>query len=122
MDRVLSVCCDAALLNTREHLLTRFGVTVISALGVSNALRLCEDGDFALLILGHTVPSDRKNEIIQSFRRTCGGSILAVHTPWELPVADADYNFDSSDSPGELLALVTRILSHFHRRKAVGEG
>ena len=118
MNRVLSACCDATLLNSREHVLSHSGIVVISALGISNALRSCEDGDLDLLLLCHSLPTKDKSEVIRRFRQSCGGSVLAMHTPCEGPVTDADYNFDSGRNPADPVALVSKILSAFRRRKA----
>jgi DNA-binding response OmpR family regulator len=110
MKRVLSVPCDAALLSTRESILKSLGLAVTSALGASSAMRFCDEGGFDLLLLGHTIPAKDKPEVIRAFRHTCCGPVIAMHKPLEVPMADADYNFDSSSRPQELLTLVSDIL------------
>jgi hypothetical protein len=99
-------------------MLKRAGFICISALGVSNALRLCDDGNFDLLLLSHTVPAERRGDVMRAFRRTCNGPVLAMHTPFEQPLPDADYNFDSSNTPAEFIALVIGILSPHSIEKA----
>lgn len=122
MNRVLSVSCDATLLNSREHVLSHSGIVVVSALGISNALRSCENGDFDLLLLCHSIPTKDKSEIIRRFRQSCGGSVLAMHKPCEGPVTDADHNFDAGRNPADLVAAVSRILLTYRRRKVASAG
>lgn len=118
MKRILSVSCDKSLLESREHLLKHSGVAVTSALGVLNALKACEQGDFDLLLLGHSIGQEDQAKLIRNFRKSCSGPILAMHRSFDRPVKDSDYHFDAGRPPAELLELVSAILSCKAKRES----
>ena len=120
MSRVLSVSCDPSRLKSRHYLLLAMRLDVTSALGAESAMQLCEEGGFDLLLLGQTVPLDNKLELIRRFRRYCSGAVLWMYRPPKENLANADYYFDSSNRPDQLVALISEILAG-SRSRSVGE-
>jgi hypothetical protein len=104
--RILSVSCDPNLLRSREDVLRSGGLNVTSTLCVTDAVPLCESGEFCLLIVGHSVPDERKAELTARFRTGCKGAVLALHTSLEAPDSGADYTFNTGDGPAKLMAFV----------------
>ena len=107
--QILSVSYDESLLKTRELLLkqhTKHGVT--SALGFIEAVARCEQEKFNLLILGHSIPPDDKQELIKAFRKSSAGRILALHRLGET-TQGADATVDPTDIDG-LLETVGHLL------------
>ena len=118
MKRILSVSCDQSLLESRELLLKHSGVAVTSALGVSNALKACEQGDFDLLLLGHSIGKEDQAKLIRNFRQFCSSPILVMYRSFDRPVKDADHHFfDAGRPPADLLELVSSILTSKVKRE-----
>jgi DNA-binding response OmpR family regulator len=64
MSRILSISYDESLLQTRAMLLERAGYEVDSALGFSAAIHACKTKQFDLVVLGHSIPVEDKEQII----------------------------------------------------------
>ena len=108
--RILSVSYDEHLLATRGALLEREGHQVISALGFTQCAARCDEGNFDLFILGHSIPEDDKRELMRMFRANCAAPVLALRRQGEDPPTGAD-NVVFSFNPAELLKTVAQILS-----------
>ncbi len=108
--KILSVTFDMSLATTREMLLSSVGFQVSSALTVGQAIELCATEEFALVVIGHSIPRDHKQRLLKELRSSCTTPILAIRRPGEAPLIEADYTFDSSESPSLLLEMVTDIL------------
>lgn len=104
--------CDSSLLSSRESLLRSRGLQVTSAFCVPEALRLCTNGDFSLLIVGHTIPEKAKSELIKDFRERCQAPVLVLHTSFQEPWKDADYTFDVHNGPSQLVEYVAELLAN----------
>jgi DNA-binding response OmpR family regulator len=87
---ILSISYDNSLLRTREMLLRGQGYLVTSALGRTNAIEQCKKGNFDLLILGHSIPSEDKKELIDMFRQHCPSPVLALRRHGENTPDGAD--------------------------------
>ncbi len=107
--RILSVSYDVSLLATRRMLLELAGYTVISALGFTDALECCAGPGFDLFILGHSIPTKDKQELIRAFRNNCPAPIVSLERVDELRV-ESDFHA-SPDNPEELLKTIDRILT-----------
>src|SRR5690349_4438653 len=75
---ILSVSYDPNLLNTRQLLLQSCGFTVTSAEGFVDALRKCRAGNYDLLIIGHSIPTEDKEAIIAEMGKHCPAPVLAL--------------------------------------------
>jgi DNA-binding response OmpR family regulator len=106
---VLSVSYNEPLMRTRELLLRREGYSVTSALGFTNSLKHCKQGNFDLFILGHSIPDEDKRELIKVFRVHCSAPVLALRRHGENAPDGADDHAYPDDIEG-LLATVARIL------------
>ena len=110
MAHILSISYNAALLATRELLLKQMGHSVASAEGFARARRICGPGErFDLIILGHTIPHDDKEELIEECTRNCSCPILALLRPNEHDVKGATRTVDSSD-PQTFIDTVREML------------
>jgi DNA-binding response OmpR family regulator len=107
--RILSVSYDANLLATRRMLLEMAGYTVTSALGFTEALEHCNGSGFDLFVLGHSIPTKDKRELIRTFRNNCSALILSLERVGESRV-ESDFHA-SPDDPEKLLKTVGRILA-----------
>lgn len=91
MAHILSISYDPALLRTREMLLTQMGHRLNSAEGFAQARSFCahQDGDYDLIILGHSIPHDDKVELVKWCAERCSCPVLALLRPNESPVEGA---------------------------------
>ncbi len=108
--KILSVANDMSLASTREMLFSSVGFQVSSALTVGQAIQLCAAEEFALVVIGHSIPRDHRQWLLKELRSHCTTPILAIRRPGEAPLIEADYTFDSTESPSLLLEMVTDIL------------
>jgi DNA-binding response OmpR family regulator len=108
MKRILSVSYNEALLRTREMLLQHDGHSVVSALGFTDAVERCKDGNYGLFILGHSIPEKDKRELIRVFRAHCPAPILGLQRPGENASDQADDHIDPNDIEA-LLNAVRRL-------------
>lgn len=109
LKHVLSVSYNKALLRTRELLLRRRGYNVTSCFGFANAIAACKATKFDLFILGHSIPSSDKLELIKTFRRYCPAPVLSLLRKGESVEAEAD-SYVSPESPEVLLDRVDELL------------
>jgi DNA-binding NtrC family response regulator len=108
--RILSVSYDDILLRTREMLLKTQGYEVVSALGFVTALQRCQQGNFDLFVLGHSIPYAEKQKMVETFRQVCPAPIISLRrNTGEQPVDGADYHIEPDPEP--LMQLVVRITS-----------
>jgi DNA-binding response OmpR family regulator len=108
--RILSITYDRSLATTREMLFTSVGFQVSSASTVDQAIKLCADKKFELIVIGHSMPMEDRRLLVRELRRRCAAPLLALQRPEETPVTGVDYAFDSTQSPSRLLAEVMGIL------------
>lgn len=108
--RILSVTYDQSLAVTREMLFASVGFQVSSALTIDQAIQFCATESFDLVVVGHSIPRERRQLLLQELRRLWSTPILALQRHGETPLTGADYIFDSADSPALLLETVVNIL------------
>ena len=106
---VLSVSYDLPLLTTRRLLLEHASYKVTSAESFKEAVAKCKKGTYNLFILGHSIPTGDKKELIKNFRASCPAPVLSLKRRGEEDVSDADYRA-LPDRPDELMQLVASIL------------
>lgn len=108
--RILSVAYDRSLAATREMLFSSIGLHVASALTMENAIGLCQSESLDLIVVGHSIPIDHRQELVKELRRHCDAPVLALYRPGEPRLVEANYVFDSTQSPAALLEAVSGIL------------
>jgi DNA-binding response OmpR family regulator len=111
MPHILSVSYDAVLLNTRQMLLQSRGYTVTSAEGYIDAIKKCRDGDYDLLIVGHSIPHADKEAIVSELLRHCSAPVLALLRPNEPRLATATESIEAN-RPDLLVESVVQILAN----------
>lgn len=99
--QILSVSYDAALLQTRQTLLELQGYSVVSAEGFTDALKLCGESSYDLVIVGHSIPHNDKKALLQAVRKGCEAPVLALLRANESPLEGA-YSSDPMDTKGFL--------------------
>lgn len=109
--RILSVSYDASLARTREMLLYAAGFQVSTYTNSEQAIEACRRQNFDLIVIGHSIPLKEKREMLLQVRALCQTPILALLRYGEAPMQGADYVFDASQSPVQLLEMVINIFS-----------
>jgi DNA-binding response OmpR family regulator len=89
-------------------LLTRAGYRVISALGKEEAVSKW-DAKADLLVLGHSLPRDEKQALIQWFREHSKAPILSLLKPRQDKLPGADVGVEAF-SPADVVRVVRKIL------------
>lgn len=107
--QILCISWDDNIAESRKRLLESQGYEVHSALGYSEAVELCEKVGPDLLILGHSVPSERKLEFVAIFRRNSTSPVLSLLRPGQPMLPEVEYGADCLN-PGELVKMVHSIL------------
>jgi DNA-binding NtrC family response regulator len=108
--RILSVSYDQSLLLTREMLLTVAGFEATSVKTLRDALECCRNGRFDLIIVGHSIPKEDKQDIVQQLRKLSSAPVLSIRRHGEEPLPDATHSVDSIEGPTGLLEAVERAL------------
>ena len=106
---VLCVSWNPSLASTRQMLLTQAGYRVISALGEKEAASRCRD-EADLLVLGHSVPRDKKKEVIKCFRQHSQAPILSLLRPGQDKLPETDFAVEAFN-PVEFVQAVQAILT-----------
>lgn len=106
---VLVISWHQSLATTRELLLKGAGYLVSSAVGRAEAAALCRSRA-DLLVLGHSVPSSEKKEIIASYRQHSNGPILSLLRSGQQKLQEADFGVEAAD-PAEVVQMVRTILN-----------
>ena len=120
--KILSVTFDRNLGATREMLFTQAGFQVATISTIGHAIQMCAAESFDLIVIGHSIPLQQRELLLKEVRRQCGTPILALCRHGEPPLSNADYIFDSADSPGFLLETVTEIVkSHGAKPRTVAQ-
>ena len=106
---VLCVSWNPSLASTRERLLAQAGYSVISALGEEEAASRCQvKAD--LLVLGHSVPRDKKEAVIKCFREHSQAPILSLLRPGQDKLPEADFAVEAF-KPADFVQAVHNILA-----------
>lgn len=82
--------------------------SVTSALGFTEAVERCKEGNYGLFILGHSIPEQDKRELIRVFRANCPAPVLGLQRLGENASDQADDQIDPNDIEG-LLKAVRRL-------------
>jgi len=118
--KILSVTYDLSLATTREMLFSSAGFKVSSVFTVGQAIERCAAEEFDLVIVGHSIPLDERKWLLKEVRGSCATPVLALRRAGEPPLTDADYTFDSTESPALLLETVVNILRPKTRSVMIG--
>jgi CheY-like chemotaxis protein len=108
--RILSVSYEQSLLLTREMLLSDAGFQVTSAKTLRDALECCRKGRFDLIIVGHSIPKNDKQDVVKQIRQLSSAPVLSIRRHGEEPLPEATHSIDSIAGPEALLQAVTEAL------------
>jgi len=117
MARILSIAYDPMLLSTRKLILEKHGYNVVSAEGFIQALRKCNERNYDLVIMGHSVPYDDKLALFETISRECPVPVVSLirGTERDLPGAAAKINpFDQQ----ALLDTIDRLITQDRKERA----
>jgi len=109
--RILSVSFDAVLARTREMILSAAGFHVATYTDLEDAVEACRQNSFDLILIGHSIPLRQRSSLLLEVRALCQAPVLALLRHGEAPLPGADYVFDASQSPVQLLEMVMNILA-----------
>jgi DNA-binding response OmpR family regulator len=120
MARILSISYDQTLLLTRDLLLKGDGHDVVSGLGFHQGSELCRGGGFEVFILGHSIPSDDKLDLIQCFRENNPGApVIALTRQDESRLKEVDLYLNPYE-PAELLRGLAFLINPASERRRGG--
>lgn len=108
--RIICVSWNEALAKSREVLLRSLGVTVLSALYEQEARAVCQE-DADLLVLGHSVPNEKKRAVIDCFRQHSTAPVLSLLRTGDTKLPEATVGVESA-KPEEVLRVVRQILTN----------
>jgi DNA-binding NtrC family response regulator len=108
---ILSISYDSSLARTREMLLVAAGFQVATFTESELAIQACQRQSFDLVLIGHSIPLSERKRLLDRVRALCQAPVLALLRYSESPLPGADYVFDASQSPVQLLETVMNILS-----------
>lgn len=98
--RILSVSYDRPLLRTRHMLLEREGYEVVSTSDLETSLQQCNETNFDIFVLGHSIPREQQEEMVKAFREVCQAPIICLRrTIGEAPIEGADFLVDPDPEP-----------------------
>ena len=106
--RILSISYDPNLLTIRHHILEQRGYAVESAEGFVKALQKCTAGNFDLLIMGHSIPHEDKQALLEATKQSCQAPVIAMLRANEPELPDAIASVDPLD-PRALIDEVEKI-------------
>lgn len=109
--RILSVSYDSTLARTREMIFSAAGFQVATYMDGEDAVQACRQHSFDLIVIGHSIPLNERRNLLAEVRGLCQTPILALLRHGEPPLPGADFVFDASQSPVQLLETVMNILS-----------
>lgn len=115
---ILSVSYDWSLLVTRDLVLRKAGYTVTSALGFDDAIRLCTEITFDLVIIGHSMPLGDQQALLDEVRKCSGAPVLSLFRSSDGALEGADYTLDAMEGPDALVHAVNKVLGRRIRAKS----
>ena len=107
---ILCVSWDPALAESRQLLLSEFGYNVTSVLGHDQSIERCST-KADLLLLGHSVPRNEKQRILDCFRRFNSAPALSLLAPGQDKLPDVEYAAEIFD-PQQLMITIQEIIPH----------
>jgi DNA-binding response OmpR family regulator len=115
---ILSVSYDWSLLVTRDLVLRKAGYTVTSALGFDDAMRLCREIKYDLAIIGHSMPLEDQQALLEEVRKSSGAPVLYLFRSSDGVLEGADYTLDAMEGPDALVRAVNEVLVRRRRAKS----
>jgi len=110
--KVLSISLDPALLETRKRIIEQAipNCQVVSASNYSEIEAACKANQFALVIIGHTLPRPEKLRVFSKIKKLQPrAKVLELHLT-SGPVTQADLTLDGGLGPQALADRVTDML------------
>ena len=107
--RVLSISYDKVLLHVRHRLLENKGYSVVSVEGFGDALETCQNLQYDLVVIGHSIPAKDKELILQAIRKTGNTPVIALSRLGEPDLEGVAATVDPFD-PVNFVKTIDRIL------------
>jgi len=106
--RILCVSWEHSLAETRKMLLSSRGYSVVSVVGMPEAIRVCQNIRSDLLLLGHSVPPPEKRKIVEVYRAHNSGPVISLLNPNQSKLPEVEYGVETHN-PKSLLQTVEDI-------------
>jgi len=106
----LSVAYHESLLHTRAWILELAGFSVVSAQTLSQALHLCQNHAFDLMIVGHSLPR-KDRECLAAMARMQHIRVLSLFKPGDPPLPGADFSLEAMEGPEKLIQIIKHVLT-----------
>ena len=118
MTRVLLFGYMEDLLRKRHDALCRAGLEVTSVNSRNAALRLLENEQFDVVVVGHRVPSGDRNDVAMRARLARESRVIFLYR-WSIRDAEpADALLNVDGNPQDLVAAIQRLASPADRSAA----
>jgi DNA-binding response OmpR family regulator len=106
MPRILHIIYDRAAGGVRHELLTGAGFDVVTVNDNFEAKEACEQNRFKAIIVGYGSPLPERKSMVDWLRNHCPGvPIISLHSPRFLPVREADYSIDGTNTAAVVTTL-----------------
>lgn len=107
---VLAVGLESSLMPTEGRFLESAGYIFIQTWSIREAIELFRGGDFDLVILGHSLPAESREQLA-CFIRALGSRIPVVCTTESQSERDAFADAAITSEPGEFLGEIGNFLA-----------
>jgi DNA-binding NtrC family response regulator len=107
---ILSISYDEPLLRTRQWILETAGFQVTSAFGFTQATKYCQADGFHLVIMGHSIPFQDKEALLNLMQKDHRPPVLALRRIGDLAPPGVDDSIDAFEGPEALLSAVRKLL------------
>ena len=108
--RILSIFIDSSTGPARNNILTKAGYAVTPAASTTRAFELLNEAEFALVIIGQSVPTAERRLLFLEINRKWGAPVLLVDSGEADPMIRARAHVSESATPEELLATIAAIV------------
>jgi DNA-binding NtrC family response regulator len=107
--RILCISANGPILQTRKLLLERNGYEVVPALNFREVEEACHASHFDLALIGQDIEAKIKKALGFKIKELCAGTPILEMCRYSPEIEGSA--FTVTDSPDELLAVVSSILS-----------
>ncbi len=113
---ILCISANDAILQTRKLLLEKNGYQVIPALNFREVEEACRTGKFDLALIGQDIEAKPKKALGFKIRELCPKVSILEMCRYSPEIEGAA--FTVSDSPEDLLAIISEVLSGSYKQRA----
>ncbi|MCU1283759.1 MAG: hypothetical protein JWO13_109 [Acidobacteriales bacterium] len=118
MPRILSIYYDSSTGPSRDEILTKVGYEVSSATNPSQAFDLLDQGEFAMVIIGQSIPTAERRLLFLEINRKWGTPVMLVDSGGEPdPLIRARAHVSDTATPEQIVAAVASVVPQKRSRQ-----